>query len=66
MGQKIGSYSSPLEEKDNAAFKLSEFQVAPTAANAPGEKGEVRITATHIYVCTAANTWVRAELATWV
>lgn len=38
---------------------------APTSATDTGVVNEVRITATHIYVCVAANTWVRAELSTW-
>ena len=35
------------------------------AQGATGTKGEIRVTATHIYVCTATNTWVRSALATW-
>lgn len=65
MGQKIGSYSSPLEEKTGAAFKVNDFQAAPAAADSAGEKGEVRIAADYIYVCTDTDTWVRAALVTW-
>ncbi|MEW4924107.1 hypothetical protein [Algibacter sp. 2305UL17-15] len=46
-------------------YKLSALNTAPASAGAAGVAGEIRVTATHIYVCTAANTWVRAALATW-
>ena len=38
---------------------------APASAKAAGKVGEIRVTSTYIYVCTATNTWVRAPLATW-
>jgi len=38
---------------------------APASATDTGIKGEIRITATHIYVCVDTNTWVRSELTTW-
>lgn len=38
---------------------------APASATATGVVGEIRVTSTYIYVCTATNTWVRAPLATW-
>lgn len=46
-------------------FKISALNTAPASATATGALGEIRITATHIYVCTATNVWVRAALATW-
>jgi len=46
-------------------YKLSALNTAPTSATATGTLGEVRITATYIYVCTATNTWVRTALTTW-
>lgn len=46
-------------------YKLSALNTAPASATATGVTGEIRYTATHIYVCTATNTWVRAALATW-
>lgn len=41
------------------------LDTAPASATATGTTGEIRVTATHIYVCTATNTWVRTALATW-
>ena len=46
-------------------YKLSALNTAPATATSTGTLGEVRITATYIYVCTATNTWVRSALATW-
>lgn len=46
-------------------FRISNLNTAPASATDTGTLGEVRITATHIYVCTATNTWVRTALATW-
>ena len=47
-------------------YKLSVLNTAPATATATGTLGEIRVTATHIYVCTATNVWVRAALSTWV
>ncbi|MFH6945095.1 hypothetical protein [Flavobacterium sp. FlaQc-50] len=46
-------------------FKISALNTAPASATASGTLGEIRITATYIYICTATNTWVRSSLATW-
>lgn len=46
-------------------FKVSSLNTAPASATATGTVGEIRVTATHIYVCTAANTWVRSALSSW-
>jgi hypothetical protein len=47
------------------AHNLSALNTAPASATATGTLGEIRVTATHIYVCTATNTWVRTALTTW-
>ena len=46
-------------------FFLSASNTAPATASSAGTLGEIRITATHIYYCTATNTWVRVAMATW-
>ena len=46
-------------------FFLSASNTAPATASSAGVTGEIRITATHIYYCTATNTWVRVAMATW-
>jgi hypothetical protein len=38
---------------------------APATTGATGTAGELRYDANFIYVCTAANTWKRAAIATW-
>ena len=44
---------------------LAALNTAPTANNSEGTLGEIRWTSDYVYLCTAANTWVRAALATW-
>jgi hypothetical protein len=46
-------------------FQVSSMNSAPATATATGTLGEIRITATYIYVCTATNTWKRVAIATW-
>lgn len=48
-----------------ASFWLSDLNTAPASANAACTAGEIRWTATHVYLCSATDTWVRAALATW-
>lgn len=48
-----------------ASFWLSALNTAPASANAACTAGEIRWTATHVYLCSATDTWVRAALATW-
>lgn len=38
---------------------------APTSSADVGNIGEIRVTDTFIYVCTATNTWVRSGASTW-
>ena len=37
----------------------------PASATAPGKPNQIAYDATHVYVCVAVNTWVRATLATF-
>jgi hypothetical protein len=46
-------------------YRLSALNIGPASATATGVLGEIRITATFIYICTATNTWVRSALSTW-
>jgi hypothetical protein len=43
-----------------AQFKTT----APDSPAAPGNVGEIRITAAYIYTCTATNTWKRSDVGT--
>lgn len=47
------------------SYKISAMNTAPSSSTDTGSVGEIRITSTYIYVCTATNTWVRVALATW-
>lgn len=38
---------------------------APVSATAVGSPGQVAYDSNYIYVCVAANTWVRSSLSTW-
>lgn len=49
-----------------SAGKLVGGANTPASAVATGTTGTIAWDATHIYVCVATNTWVRADLATWV
>lgn len=46
-------------------FRLSALNTAPATATSTGTLGEIRIATTHIYICIATNTWVRAALTTF-
>jgi hypothetical protein len=46
---------------DNAATVVA----VPGSATAAGKPNQIAYDATHIYVCVATNTWVRATLATF-
>lgn len=47
------------------SYSLSALNGAPASATATCTAGEIRWTATHVYLCSATDTWVRAALATW-
>jgi hypothetical protein len=49
----------------NGKYRLSALNTAPSSATDTGTTGEIRVTSTFIYICTATNTWVRAALSTW-
>jgi hypothetical protein len=46
-------------------YNLSALNTAPSNSTDTGVLGEIRIDANNIYVCKAANTWVRAALSTF-
>lgn len=52
-GGGVLSWSAPLAS------------AAPATATSAGMTGQIAFDATHIYVCVAPATWVRATLATW-
>lgn len=72
---KLGPYASPFswqegKGKCNGEFeadslRLADLGTAPTAADAPGIKGDIVVDADFIYVCVDTDTWKRAALTTW-
>jgi hypothetical protein len=55
---------------DDSAYSVMDAQhrlqgTAPATTGATGTAGDIRYDADYIYVCTAANTWKRAAIATW-
>jgi len=63
--------TSPSEKLDvngnikATQFKLSDLNTAPASATDTGTKGEIRVTADAIYICSATDTWVKTDLATF-
>lgn len=46
--------------------KVNLLGAAPASATATGVAGTIIFDATHVYFCVATDTWVRADIATWV
>ena len=72
----LGSYSTTSSAAANVAIDSSgnltrststmmRKVTVPSTATSSGALGDVAYDASYLYVCTAANTWVRAALATW-
>lgn len=72
----LGSYSTTSSAAANVAIDSSGNLTrststmlrkvsVPSTATSSGAVGDVAYDASYLYVCTAANTWVRAALATW-
>lgn len=47
------------------SFKQPASSVAPSTAGSSGVPGQIAFDASHIYVCVATDTWIRADAATW-
>lgn len=72
----LGSYSTTSSAAANVTIDSSgnltrststmlRKVTVPSTATSSGAVGDVAYDASYLYVCTAANTWVRAALATW-
>jgi hypothetical protein len=67
---KRSSTALQVRLADDSAYSVMDAQhrlqgTAPASATATGTAGDIRYDADYIYVCTAANTWKRAAIATW-
>lgn len=61
-------FSTLKKWTDNPTVKtlsITALNTAPANATAPGKLGEIRITATAIYVCIATDVWVKTTLTTF-
>jgi hypothetical protein len=47
------------------AYNIFVLNTAPTTATSTGTLGEIRFTASGIYICTATNTWIKCVGATF-
>lgn len=75
MKSQFGSANSKVQETATQVIlnkgltadnlNLSDLGTAPASAIDTGTKGQIVIDASHIYVCTATDTWVRTAIATW-
>jgi hypothetical protein len=67
---KRSSTALQVRLADDSAYSVMDAQLraqgtAPATTGATGTAGDIRYDADYIYVCTAANTWKRAAIATW-
>lgn len=66
ISQPAGAYTTTLSTTtftaDNFVVQLSSTIITATD---PGNAGTIRWDANYIYICTEANVWKRAALATW-
>jgi len=49
----------------NWSFKTPARSQAPATATSAGVAGQIAYDSTHIYVCIATNSWIRASASTW-
>ncbi len=47
------------------SFKQPASSSAPLTASSAGVAGQIAFDSTHIYVCIATNSWIRADAAAW-
>ncbi len=58
--------SRPFFARDTTTWVAGATYVAvPASPGAPGTAGDIAADASHVYVCIAADTWVRCEVAAW-
>jgi hypothetical protein len=63
-GQTVGVNINSSQITDLGAG-VPQLVAAPATSSSAGVAGQIAFDATHIYVCVAPNTWVRATLATF-
>lgn len=61
----IGSTPTTLTGLFGDLRLMSGMGTAPTSSTDTGIEGTIIVDATHIYVCTATNTWKKVAIASW-
>mgnify|MGYP000108356736 CR=1 FL=1 len=65
------NFATAYQEISGLQANVATLQVSslssstPASASAVGTAGQMAYSATHLYVCVAANTWVRTSLTTF-
>lgn len=63
---KVGINSSDdVNSLDYKVRQKATIVAVPSTANSAGTQGNIAYDGTHLYVCVATDTWLRAPLATW-
>ncbi len=65
LSNALGVYWRELAASVNKHEQGITAVSAPVSSSSSGSPGQIAYDATHIYVCVATDTWVRATLATW-
>jgi hypothetical protein len=60
-----GSNADSLHTHDALTLGAAEVVSPPSSASDTGTAGQIAYDGSYFYVCTAANTWLRAPIATW-
>lgn len=60
----VGAFTSDTRDTIDRALQTASGN-APATAAAAGVTGQIAYDATHLYICIATNTWVRATFASW-
>jgi hypothetical protein len=60
-----GSILTITGDVEASKYYVTSLNTAPSSASDTGKAGEIRIDASHIYICTATNTWKRVAISTW-
>lgn len=57
--------ASEISSLQTSVSSTPSFTAVPASSSAPGNAGQIAYDTTHLYVCIADRTWVRATLASW-
>lgn len=61
----LGNHDITLASHAASIASKATLVTAPATSSSTGVAGQIAYDSTHIYVCVATNTWVRASIATF-